>query len=156
MTADLRKALEAIKQATIDGRVCDDVAWFDTITTLHDFCDQVLAADTQSRPVTAGRDEIARIIEDNIYRKHNGNWDGDYADLLVAADEILALGVAVSPQDRAPDNLTDALIRVIDGWRATHPDLTYFETVTVIEGIGRTLHNLRADATLSRAERGVE
>jgi hypothetical protein len=38
----LRKAIEDIKQATIDGRVCDDVAWFDTITTLHDFCDLVL------------------------------------------------------------------------------------------------------------------
>jgi hypothetical protein len=40
----LVKALQDIKQATIDGRVCDDVAWFDTITTLHDFCDQALAA----------------------------------------------------------------------------------------------------------------
>jgi hypothetical protein len=39
----LRSAIEAIKQATIEGRVCDDVAWFDTITTLHDFCDQTLA-----------------------------------------------------------------------------------------------------------------
>ena len=36
----LRSAVEAIKQATIEGRVCDDVAWFDTITTLHDFCEQ--------------------------------------------------------------------------------------------------------------------
>jgi hypothetical protein len=40
---DLVKALEAIKQATIDGRVCDDVAWFDNVTTLHDFCDEVLS-----------------------------------------------------------------------------------------------------------------
>jgi hypothetical protein len=40
----LVKALEDIKQATIDGRVCDDVAWFDTITTLYDFCDITLAA----------------------------------------------------------------------------------------------------------------
>lgn len=39
---DLVKALEAIKQATIVGRVCDDVAWFDNVTTLHDFCDEVL------------------------------------------------------------------------------------------------------------------
>ena len=38
----LRKALEAIKKATLEGRVCDDVAWFDQITTLHDFCDQAL------------------------------------------------------------------------------------------------------------------
>jgi hypothetical protein len=37
-----RSAVEAIRQATIDGRVCDDVAWFDTITTLHDFCEQTL------------------------------------------------------------------------------------------------------------------
>jgi hypothetical protein len=32
----LRSALEAIKKAAIEGRVCDDVAWFDTITILHD------------------------------------------------------------------------------------------------------------------------
>jgi hypothetical protein len=25
----LRSAIEAIRQATIEGRVCDDVAWFD-------------------------------------------------------------------------------------------------------------------------------
>jgi hypothetical protein len=35
----LVKALEDIKRATIEGRVCDDVAWFDQITTLHDFCE---------------------------------------------------------------------------------------------------------------------
>jgi len=38
----LRRGIAEIKQATIDGRVCDDVAWFDTITTLHDFCDELL------------------------------------------------------------------------------------------------------------------
>lgn len=37
-----RRALEEIKQATIDGKVCDDVAWFDKFTTLHDFIDMVL------------------------------------------------------------------------------------------------------------------
>lgn len=41
-TKRLREAIEAIKQAAIKGRVCDDVAWFDTITTLHDFCEQTL------------------------------------------------------------------------------------------------------------------
>ena len=38
-----RTALKEIKKATIEGRVCDDVAWFDTITTLHDYCDIQLA-----------------------------------------------------------------------------------------------------------------
>jgi hypothetical protein len=42
----LRSAVEAIKQATIEGRVCDDVAWFDTITTLHDYCEQTLTQRT--------------------------------------------------------------------------------------------------------------
>lgn len=42
----LRSAVEAIRQATIGGRVCDDVAWFDTIKTLHDFCDQILTPHT--------------------------------------------------------------------------------------------------------------
>lgn len=38
----LRGCLDAIMTATVTGRVCDDVAWFDTITTLFDFCDQSL------------------------------------------------------------------------------------------------------------------
>ncbi len=38
----LRGALAAIQKATIEGRVCDDVAWFDTITTMYDFCADVL------------------------------------------------------------------------------------------------------------------
>lgn len=37
-----RAALEAIQKAVIDGEVCDDVAWFDKATTLHDFIDDVL------------------------------------------------------------------------------------------------------------------
>ena len=39
----LRAALAAIKRASIEGRVCDDVAWFDSITTLHDYCDLILS-----------------------------------------------------------------------------------------------------------------
>jgi hypothetical protein len=39
----LVKAIRDIKQATIEGRVCDDVAWFDQIETLHDFCDRILS-----------------------------------------------------------------------------------------------------------------
>jgi hypothetical protein len=38
----LRRSLYDIQEATIGGRVCDDVAWFDGITTLHDFCEIVL------------------------------------------------------------------------------------------------------------------
>ncbi len=38
----LRGAIKEIMTATVDGRVCDDVAWFDQITTLFDFCDLVL------------------------------------------------------------------------------------------------------------------
>jgi hypothetical protein len=35
-------ALREIKRATVEGRVCDDVAWFDQIETLHDFCERIL------------------------------------------------------------------------------------------------------------------
>lgn len=38
----LENALKAIKRATINGDVCDDVAWFDQIETLHDFCERIL------------------------------------------------------------------------------------------------------------------
>jgi len=31
--------MEAIKVACTEGRVCDDVAWFDEFTTLFDHCD---------------------------------------------------------------------------------------------------------------------
>lgn len=44
-------ALREIKRATIEGRVCDDVAWFDQIETLHDFCDRIL--DRVSSPALA-------------------------------------------------------------------------------------------------------
>ena len=33
-----RASFQAIQRATIEGRVCDDVAWFSDITTLHDYC----------------------------------------------------------------------------------------------------------------------
>lgn len=49
------KDFEAIKQATIAGRVCDDVAWFDEITTLHDFCAQAIDV-LVSSPVTEKTD----------------------------------------------------------------------------------------------------
>lgn len=38
----LRAGYRAIMAATTAGRVCDDVAWFDGITTLYDFCDAML------------------------------------------------------------------------------------------------------------------
>jgi hypothetical protein len=41
----LRAGYRAIMKAAVEGRVCDDVAWFDAITTLHDFCDLMLNAD---------------------------------------------------------------------------------------------------------------
>lgn len=39
----LRAGYSAIMAATVAGRVCDDVAWFDGITTLYDYCDALLA-----------------------------------------------------------------------------------------------------------------
>lgn len=39
----LRAGYASIMAATVAGRVCDDVAWFDTITTLYDYCDAMLA-----------------------------------------------------------------------------------------------------------------
>lgn len=50
----LRSAVEEIKKATIEGRVCDDVAWFDTITTLHDYCDQTLNPGGLSEQLATG------------------------------------------------------------------------------------------------------
>ena len=38
----LRGAIAAIQEATLNGQICDDVAWFDQITTLHDFCEMTL------------------------------------------------------------------------------------------------------------------
>jgi hypothetical protein len=33
-----RASFQAIQQATLEGMVCDDVAWFSEIETLHDYC----------------------------------------------------------------------------------------------------------------------
>ena len=40
---ELEAALRSIMKATVEGRICDDVAWFDSITTLYDFCDLALS-----------------------------------------------------------------------------------------------------------------
>jgi len=37
-----REALERIDAAVMDGKVCDDVAWFGPAETLHDFIQSVL------------------------------------------------------------------------------------------------------------------
>jgi hypothetical protein len=37
--------VRAIRRATVTGSVCDDVAWFDTITTLFDYCSTLLGDD---------------------------------------------------------------------------------------------------------------
>ncbi len=42
LAAQYRATLEAIDKAVMDGHVCDDVAWFDKFTTLHDFIDQTI------------------------------------------------------------------------------------------------------------------
>ena len=39
---ELKKALFKIMAACRDGKVCDDVAWFNDITTLWDYCAGVL------------------------------------------------------------------------------------------------------------------
>ena len=47
----LLNAVKAIKRATINGDVCDDVAWFDQIETLHDFCERIIdAVSSQKEP----------------------------------------------------------------------------------------------------------
>jgi hypothetical protein len=68
----------------------DDGEWSDKRRLTDNERDLIVAA-LRASAVAADREAIARIIEDNVYRKHNGNWDGDYEDLLVAADAILAL-----------------------------------------------------------------
>jgi hypothetical protein len=45
-----RNCLLAIKDQTLKGAVCDDVAWFDDIETLHDYC--LSAADRLSHTST--------------------------------------------------------------------------------------------------------
>jgi hypothetical protein len=38
----LEQGVRDIQQATLDGTVCDDVAWFSEIETLHDHCGWLL------------------------------------------------------------------------------------------------------------------
>jgi len=56
LTAQVEEAVasfRAIQKATVEGRVCDDVAWFSQIETLHDYCDA--AADRLSTPSTVSQ-----------------------------------------------------------------------------------------------------
>jgi hypothetical protein len=58
-------SFRAIQDATLKGKVCDDVAWFSDIETLHDYCADV--ADRLSNPSTVRRPEqtIGSYIDDN-------------------------------------------------------------------------------------------
>lgn len=46
----VRAAIFEIQKATLEGRVCADVAWFDGTTTLHDFCDFILNGPDDGSP----------------------------------------------------------------------------------------------------------
>lgn len=55
---ELRAGFERIKAGLSRGKIGDDVVWFDSITTLWDFCDQLLnrrVPHDQSVPTTAER-----------------------------------------------------------------------------------------------------
>jgi hypothetical protein len=45
--------VRAIRRAAAMGSVCDDVAWFDTITTLLDYCSILLGDDVDLGAITA-------------------------------------------------------------------------------------------------------
>lgn len=47
----IRAAIFEIQKATLEGRVCADVAWFDGTTTLHDFCDFILNEPDDGSPL---------------------------------------------------------------------------------------------------------
>lgn len=40
----LRLGVLSIQKATLEGKVCDDVAWYGPAYTLHDFCGDLLEA----------------------------------------------------------------------------------------------------------------
>jgi hypothetical protein len=117
----LVKALEDIKRATLEGRVCDDVAWFDSITTLHDFCEIILDQisvpltppdpewlrrksetdpdiDCEARPATDSR----RLAE-TIRTKLLGVVPEDQDVVLEDSDWHMILAALASTPERTPD-----------------------------------------------------
>jgi hypothetical protein len=70
----LRAGVAAIQRATVEGRVCDDVAWFDDIETLFDFCDGLL---NPPQPAPAGiRMATSGVLADAVrYRYLRGRPD---------------------------------------------------------------------------------
>lgn len=141
-----RKDIAAIQAATVAGRVCDDVAWFDTITTLHDFCAQSLdnidAALTAPNPPAGDwqvvpREAIARIIDPKAFNAslHIGDdsYDMAYAQqvALNKADAILSLSAAPKAPAREGEavawlqNLDDLDRQRTPGpWKKTHDNVT--------------------------------
>lgn len=57
-----RDAFVAIQDATIAGKVCDDIAWFSDIETLHDFCadqaDKIDAVLLRTSAAGSTRDDV--------------------------------------------------------------------------------------------------
>jgi hypothetical protein len=62
--ARLRTAIEQIKRATVEGRICDDVAWFDKSETLHDFCERTLAGEDSQAEAPLG--DRCRVRDDRF------------------------------------------------------------------------------------------
>lgn len=150
---ELRQLAEAI--GTISGRCSlegDRTALIIAATQLRRLAGMLDPA--QPPTIRAGYLDALDALEDAATIKNNAfnvpEINQHNAQMREKAELVRLALYSVSSTDREePDNLTDALVRVIDGWRKTHPDLSYYETVTVIEGIGRILHRLRDDAMSS-------
>jgi hypothetical protein len=80
----LRAGIAAIQQATIDGKVCDDVAWFDMITTLYDYCAELLEQKVAADPseVTIRTAALAEYGDENRrLRAALSQMVADYGDV---------------------------------------------------------------------------
>ena len=118
--ARYRDALEQIQQATIDGKVCDDVAWFDKFTTLHDFIEETLRPSAPaaigdlflSTPTSQPPAAETRLREalEKIARAHD-EWDPDasFASTALASVSSLAKAALTQPEPTAQPICDDSL-----------------------------------------------
>lgn len=91
----LRQSLRSIADACVAGKVCDDIAWMDDITTLFDYCEQALDHDLGfEAELQAAQSRVAAFNSSLLgdtsfpFLQIASAFGVDYGDVLLCADAL--------------------------------------------------------------------
>jgi hypothetical protein len=154
MSDKMREALEGMVSMYVALVESGDAGFWDAEKVPQVTAARSALQTPPSRPVTAGREEIARIVDPRSFEmdaEYSNNFTREaIARALAKADAILALGSAVSPQVRGRSQA-----EVIEEWRAARQDV--FDNTTKIseENTERWTRLSNAEHTLMSMARAL-